>query len=1015
MSDELRVVVTAAVKDAIRDLKLTDKTFDSTAKRIKRQIADLNKIGTNLTRYLTLPIAGAAVASVKFAADLEKQQVAFETLLGSAERGAKLFEELKKFSAETPLQLEDIASGAQTLLAFGTSADDVVSRLQMLGDVAQGDAGKLDALVNAYGKLQAKGKASLEEINRFTENGVPLVAELARQFGVTTEELLKMVSAGKVRFPDVDKALRALTSTGGQFHGMMLKISQTTTGKLSTALDNLKLSAAKLGESLLPLVNKLIDGIGTLAEKFGAMDESGQKALLITAGIAAAAGPILKTAAAVATLVTKLGGLAAVAGVAGPVAAIAGPAVAAGLLARRMSVAAAADVELQKADVASNLRYRKAYNIELLKSLDVYLALARQHGLSIDQVFEIGRAEGVVTKELENQLRLWKQAQSLTEEDMIANLEALGGGTGPAPGAAPTDAGGDAVRTWQSWFEEVTGTEVVGKAGAEAARRFLDGLGDELERDRTIAEALGEKFDMASALGVQQEQIHSVVTELLSIDPSLIDEPFRLWNASLGVLTGGYKDLSGAVGEIADREAAAAAKRAAVEAQKAGASLKQEVQETQDLVIAKSALDEAMDRERENIQQTRDQWGLYWEVTAKLQDPTLPLDQLAILEGIRASLEEQLGIEEAITAEQERQAELRDQEEAAAAEERARAEEQQQQQEQVVRDLQGTLVDALGNAGQALGEVIAKGGTAAEAIEGVGAAAVEALGSVVDSIPQLLLQSGQVVPAIIAAILIGVAKGIGLFHITPDDVTNYADLIITEEERLAEERVRILQETLEREREIRDAAMADLEDEFSREFDVIRDAWQRNLITTEQFLQQTQALNEQYQAQEDVLNQPVEEAETAIDAEEQAKQDLENARQTKLSDLASQALAIQTALNAMTDWQKFWTGTDEQYAKDLDLLDARMEVVRNARSIAEINAARTGADFITNGPRMLMVGDNPGGRERVSVTPIGSPNLRGPSGTPIVQLVGNVYGVEHLTEEVARIWDRLERRRRIAR
>jgi len=45
-----------------------------------------------------------------------------------------------------------------------------------------------------------------------------------------------------------------------------------------------------------------------------------------------------------------------------------------------------------------------------------------------------------------------------------------------------------------------------------------------------------------------------------------------------------------------------------------------------------------------------------------------------------------------------------------------------------------------------------------------------------------------------------------------------------------------------------------------------------------------------------------------------------------------------------------------------------------------IPAAATGADFITSGPQMIMVGDNPGGREHVQVTPEGSENINGPSG-----------------------------------
>ena len=45
-----------------------------------------------------------------------------------------------------------------------------------------------------------------------------------------------------------------------------------------------------------------------------------------------------------------------------------------------------------------------------------------------------------------------------------------------------------------------------------------------------------------------------------------------------------------------------------------------------------------------------------------------------------------------------------------------------------------------------------------------------------------------------------------------------------------------------------------------------------------------------------------------------------------------------------------------------------------------LSSFATGGDFVTSGPQMMMVGDNPGGRERVQVTPIGSPNIEGPQG-----------------------------------
>lgn len=39
-----------------------------------------------------------------------------------------------------------------------------------------------------------------------------------------------------------------------------------------------------------------------------------------------------------------------------------------------------------------------------------------------------------------------------------------------------------------------------------------------------------------------------------------------------------------------------------------------------------------------------------------------------------------------------------------------------------------------------------------------------------------------------------------------------------------------------------------------------------------------------------------------------------------------------------------------------------------------------GGDFVTQGPQSILVGDNPGGRERVQVTPLSSPNINGPQG-----------------------------------
>lgn len=58
----------------------------------------------------------------------------------------------------------------------------------------------------------------------------------------------------------------------------------------------------------------------------------------------------------------------------------------------------------------------------------------------------------------------------------------------------------------------------------------------------------------------------------------------------------------------------------------------------------------------------------------------------------------------------------------------------------------------------------------------------------------------------------------------------------------------------------------------------------------------------------------------------------------------------------------------------------------------------TGGDFVTSGPQMIMVGDNPGGRERVQVTPLSSPNINGPQGVTI-NLQGNIFGTREFVRD----------------
>jgi phage tail tape-measure protein len=90
-----------------------DKNVANSEKKIKSFETSISGIGKKMTLFATLPILGLGVAAVKVAGQIETQKVAFGKLLKDVDKGAELFEKLKKFSAETPLALEDITDASK--------------------------------------------------------------------------------------------------------------------------------------------------------------------------------------------------------------------------------------------------------------------------------------------------------------------------------------------------------------------------------------------------------------------------------------------------------------------------------------------------------------------------------------------------------------------------------------------------------------------------------------------------------------------------------------------------------------------------------------------------------------------------------------------------------------------------------------------------------------------------------------------------------------------------------------
>lgn len=296
------------------DGKEAEKTINSLSKSADGLSSKFTSFGTKMTVGVTAPLTALATAGVKYNATMESYLANLTTLLGGNQQEAqKLLDTLKEMANTTPYEATDLVKATQKMMAFGISAEDSLKYLNMLGDIAMGDANKMDSLTLAFSQISASGKASMEDINQMIDQGFNPLTIIAQKTGETMGELRDRVSAGGVSFEEIAGAFETATSKGGTFYQSMDKASQTTEGKISTIKDGFNTALGSMTESLLPFVTDAGEGLTKVADWFSNLDENGKRTVLTLAGIAVAIGPVstaigglIKIGSGIKTLVTTI-------------------------------------------------------------------------------------------------------------------------------------------------------------------------------------------------------------------------------------------------------------------------------------------------------------------------------------------------------------------------------------------------------------------------------------------------------------------------------------------------------------------------------------------------------------------------------------------------------------------------------------------------------------------------------------------------------------------------------------
>lgn len=281
-AQERLAAATANAANAQERLKQSQMRTEQLAKRITAQTERQNKAYAQQSRilnelkglalgYLSIHGAGQLLSSlVRVTGEFELQKTTLAAMLGDLNAAEGVITRIQGLAVESPFQFKELTTYAKQLSAFSVPAQELYDTTKMLADISAGLGVGMDRIVLAYGQVRSAAFLRGQEVRQFTEAGIPILDELAKQFtelegrAVSTGEVFDKISARLVPFEMVAKVFKDMTSEGGKFYNMQEVQAETLRGKISNLKDAYEVMMNEIGKGQSENLKGAVDWVRRL-------------------------------------------------------------------------------------------------------------------------------------------------------------------------------------------------------------------------------------------------------------------------------------------------------------------------------------------------------------------------------------------------------------------------------------------------------------------------------------------------------------------------------------------------------------------------------------------------------------------------------------------------------------------------------------------------------------------------------------------------------------------------------
>lgn len=293
------------LQDKLKAAEKAAKDVDSQVEAIHRtSVENLSKLGNKLTLGLTVPLAAGAAAALNYASDLEETLSKVDVVFGG---NADSIKDWASTAVEQMGLAEETALSAAA--TYGNMADGMGLTADQGAEMAKSLTQLSADLASFNNTSQETAQIALNSIftgetETLKQYGIVMTEANLEQFAMQqglSKTVSEMNQAEKVQLR-YNYVLANTTNAQGDF----ARTSDSVANQTRMAKEQLKQAAAALGQNLVPAAGSALKVLNNMLSGFQKLNPAQQKMILGLAGIAAAAGPVIKLGTGAYSMVQKL-------------------------------------------------------------------------------------------------------------------------------------------------------------------------------------------------------------------------------------------------------------------------------------------------------------------------------------------------------------------------------------------------------------------------------------------------------------------------------------------------------------------------------------------------------------------------------------------------------------------------------------------------------------------------------------------------------------------------------------